>query len=337
MKKFESLNNVKKTVLKLEKEINEITNNLSKVKNKEHIAMKRIINRINYLLIKDENEKMIYKEKVSEEREDNKKYKCINKNNELNENNYIYNKNSMDKDRYIDYLLLFKKNKINHNNGNDCPKKTYFNRKCISSSKINISGASGEIKNFTFYNMKTNIDKKDNNCNSNKNKNMDINLSNQIMNKANQIIYSKPRLMTESSKRNFNNTNIYKNNTFNTNSKKEIPIQNLKYLASNAKINNSCKHKEPSILNNLYYNYKDIAENNFQNNNYLKENNKNKITYSSEHTKIIKHQKDKILNNLYEKVNEYGFKRNTKLVLEEKFKSNHYIELNSNSLYNVNK
>ena len=36
MKKIESLNNARKTVLKLEKEINAISNNLSKVKNKDH-------------------------------------------------------------------------------------------------------------------------------------------------------------------------------------------------------------------------------------------------------------------------------------------------------------
>ena len=49
MKKIESLNNVQKTVLQLEKEISAISNNITKVKNKDHATMKKIINNINYL------------------------------------------------------------------------------------------------------------------------------------------------------------------------------------------------------------------------------------------------------------------------------------------------
>ena len=330
MKKIESLNNAQKTVLKLEKEINEISNNLSKVKNKDHTTMKKIINNINYLLTKDEYGKMVYKEELSEDREDNKKYESKVKNNELNENKHIYNENNMDRD--IDYLLLLNKQRNNNNNsGHYYPKKPYFNRKCISSSKININNTSGDKKSFQVYNTKTNIYKKDNNYISNRNKN--VSLSNQIMNKTTQMTYSKPRLMTEYSKRNYNN-NIYKNNTVNTNRKKEIPIKNIKYLTLNEKINNSCKHKKSSILNSLYYNYKDNSEYNFLNNNNIKEKNNNKIAYLLEQTEIINKQKGHTLNNLYEKnekTNDNGFKKNKKLISEKKLKSNHYIELNSNS------
>ena len=58
---MENLNNMKKTVLKLEKEISAISNNLSKVKNKDHSTMKKIIHNINNLLAKDtQKNKVIY-------------------------------------------------------------------------------------------------------------------------------------------------------------------------------------------------------------------------------------------------------------------------------------
>ena len=50
---MKNLNNMKKTVLRLEKEISAISDNLSKVKNKDHTTMKKIINNINYLLTKE--------------------------------------------------------------------------------------------------------------------------------------------------------------------------------------------------------------------------------------------------------------------------------------------
>jgi uncharacterized protein YlxW (UPF0749 family) len=59
MKKIESLNNAQKTVLQLEKEINAISNNLSKVKNKDHTTMKKIIN-ISIIFSKKMNLKPIY-------------------------------------------------------------------------------------------------------------------------------------------------------------------------------------------------------------------------------------------------------------------------------------
>ena len=46
---MENLNNMKKTVLKLEKEISEISMNLSKVQKREHSKMKNIIQNINNL------------------------------------------------------------------------------------------------------------------------------------------------------------------------------------------------------------------------------------------------------------------------------------------------
>ena len=334
MKKIETLNNAQKTVLKLEKEINAISNNLSKVKNKDHTTMKKIINNINYLLAKDEYEKIIYKNEISEEKEENKQFETKNKINQINENIPIYDDNN----RNIDYLLMINKQK-NNNSGNNCSNKPYFNRKCISSSKININNISEEKKLLNIYSTRINCDKKDNNTNRNAN----INFSNNVLNKTNQMAYSKPRLLTEYSKRNSNNNIMYKNNTFNKNKKNEEPIKNVKFLTLNEKANNSYKnknkHKKSSILNTLYYNYRDNSENNFLNNNkYLKENSKNKIAYSFDQPEIMYKKKDKNLNNLYEKEkkkNEYGFKKNNKLISEKKLRSNHYIELNSYNKSNL--
>ena len=61
MRKMENLNNMKKTVLKLEKEIMAISNNLSKVKNKDYTTMKKIIYNINNLLGKDIQNNNLYK------------------------------------------------------------------------------------------------------------------------------------------------------------------------------------------------------------------------------------------------------------------------------------
>ena len=105
MKKIENLNNTRKTVLRLEKEINAISNNLSKVKNKDHTTMKKIINNINYLLTKDSFEKKINKKEETLDKEESKKTEesKILENFNLN-NQYAYNS-----DRNIDYLLLMKK------------------------------------------------------------------------------------------------------------------------------------------------------------------------------------------------------------------------------------
>ena len=56
---MESLNNMKKTVLKLENEISEIGLNLTKVQKKEHSKMKSIIQNINKLLNKEPNKENV--------------------------------------------------------------------------------------------------------------------------------------------------------------------------------------------------------------------------------------------------------------------------------------
>ena len=288
MKKIESLNNAQKTVLQLEKEISAISNNLTKVKNKDHTTMKKIINNINYLLTKNGYEKNLY-----EENEENRKEEDKNKINK----NYQYSSNN---DKNIDYFLLLNKQKNNNSQRNS--NKSYFNRKCLSSSKIN-SNVSEEKKYLYNYNKtNANLPNKENKENNNRNK--IINYSENILNKAN-ITYSKPRLLTEYSKRNSNNNISYKNSTFNKNNRGSTgQIKNVKYLTLNEKVNNSCKnskHKKPSILSTLYYNYKDNTENNtFLKNNMLRETNNNKKAISFEQPEISNKQKD-IRDFIYEK------------------------------------
>ena len=183
MKKIESLNNARKTVLKLEKEINAISNNLSKVKNKDHTTMKKIINNINYLLTNDsyENKSQLYKNEKTEEKKEPKIPE---------ESKIISTPQEYHSDRNIDYLFLL--NKYKNNNNNEKNNKQYFNRKCSSSSKINVYNSSKEKNFIKSYN--TNIKTKVNNVISNRNKIIDEGKN--CLNKINQMNYSKPRLLT---------------------------------------------------------------------------------------------------------------------------------------------
>ena len=183
MKKIESLNNARKTVLKLEKEINAISNNLSKVKNKDHTTMKKIINNINYLLTNDsdENKSKLYKNEKTEGKKEPKNPE---------ESKIISTRYEYNSDRNIDYLFLLNKYKNNNNEKNN---KQYFNRKCSASSKINVYNSSKEKNFIKSYN--TNIKTKVNNVISN-NRNKIVEEGKNCLNKTNQMTYSKPRLLT---------------------------------------------------------------------------------------------------------------------------------------------
>ena len=288
MKKIESLNNARKTVLKLEKEINAISNNLSKVKNKDHTTMKKIINNINYLLTNDsdENKSKLYKNEKTEGKKEPKNPE---------ESKIISTRYEYNSDRNIDYLFLLNKYKNNNNEKNN---KQYFNRKCSSSSKINVYNSSKEKNFIKSYN--TNIKTKVNNVISN-NRNKIVEEGKNCLNKTNQMTYSKPRLLTEYSKRNSNN-NIYiggKNNTSYKDKNIGEQIKNIKYLSFNKNINKDTKkknkYKKDPILNTLYYNYRDNTDNNFLKNNYLNYN--NKITFSYEQPDLMNNNEK----NLYEK------------------------------------
>ena len=96
MRKMENLNNMKKTVLKLEKEIMAISNNLSKVKNKDHTTMKKIIYNINNLLGKDLQSNNLYK--------NGKLNKQIEEKKEMLKKQYMQSNERQDKN--IEYIIM---------------------------------------------------------------------------------------------------------------------------------------------------------------------------------------------------------------------------------------
>jgi hypothetical protein len=253
MKKIESLNNVRKTVLKLEKEINAISTNLSKVKHKDHTTMKKMINNINLLLTKESLEKSLYKSDPKNDNEENKNIDEENhKNNKSNKSSH-YNYNSV---RNIDYLLLLNnrhKTKNNYTENKNGLNKSYFNKKCASSSKIGINITPKEQDLFYDYDMNINssINRNANIKNSVRNKMIEYPIDDNL-NKSNQIRNLKPKLVTQYSKRNSSYYMNRQNNTFIKNDKGTIDqIKNEKYLTLDGKINKG-NNRPQSILNSLY-------------------------------------------------------------------------------------
>ena len=334
MKKIESLNNARKTVLKLEKEISAISSNLSKVKNKDHSTMKKIINNINYLLTKDAIEKNINKKEVNyeiEENKENEEYYNIRKSNKNQ-----YHNNS---DRNIDYLLLYnkQKNKNSKNNSEKNINVPYFNRKCCSSSRINIdvntNNASNEHNLFKDY--KSNIIKIKNERIDDSNRNKIINYScnnDNNLYKTNLMTYSKPKL-------NSKNKNVNHITTPINSKKNNDKIRNVKYFSLYGK-NRKNKDKESSILSTLYYNYKDNTESNILKNDFFNEY-KKKIAFSYEEPEIydIKNNKDYKLNRKeeykYESKKDIisSINSNKKLILEKKLKKKQEKENVINHIY----
>ena len=146
MKNMENLSNMKKTVLKLEKEISAICLNLTKVQKKDHSTMKRIINNINNLLTEECKQNNIYSTKINnylyEEKE--KKNKIENENN--NSNNKFHSKNKNKK--IIDYITISlkqpkRRNKVELNLDDE----TFFKTKDDITSKNNIR----DKYNLTIY------------------------------------------------------------------------------------------------------------------------------------------------------------------------------------------
>ena len=230
MRKMKNLNNMKKTVLRLEKEISAISDNLSKVKNKDHTTMKKIINNINYLLTKESptfnnNHQKI---KFINETEENQK---IEENEIINSNKYINIKNDQN------YVIPIKQAKIRNNyNSNE----QYFKKKSFSSSKIcnDKPISAGKSKNYNkqindLYNY------------TNRNNIIDY-TNNQMLNKGNQMTYSKPRLINEKKNSINNNKNIINTNTTNNNKNNiNININNIN--------ENSIQNERTNILLILIY------------------------------------------------------------------------------------
>ena len=334
MKKIESLNNARKTVLKLEKEISAISTNLSKVKKKDHSTMKKIINNINYLLTKEAIEKNINKKDMNYEIEENKENEDYYNIRKSNKNQYH------NSDRNIDYLILYSKQKNKNSNKNSNEKSInapYFNRKCSSSSKINIDVNTNNASNEhnLFKDFKSNVIKNKNERIDDSNRNKIINYScnnDNKLYKSNLMTYSKPKL-------NSKNKNVNQNSTPINSKSNNDKIRNVKYFSLNGK-NPKNEDKESSILNTLYYNYKDNTESNILKNNFFNEY-KKKIAFSYEEPEIydIKNNKDYKFNKKEEYKHESkkdiisSINSNKKLILEKKLKKNQKKEKKINQIY----
>ena len=296
MKKIEYLSNTQRTVLKIQKEINAISNNLSKFKDKDYKTMKKIIHGINYLLAKDAYEK----HKINtNENEDNETERTLN-----NNNNNEYNHNTYNHENNINNLLLLNNQEKNAYKPDKTINKLYFNKKCLSSSKINI--------NNTYEDKNININSiKENSQNFKRNNNTEC--SHYFFNKNNKLTYCKPRKLTQNLKINTHCTHE-KNKK---NIKKEKKIKNQKYLTLNENYFNntkrSNKYKKQSIINSLYYNYNENNATCLLKNNFL---NNHKKSFSYDHELDIK---EKFKNDDYEK-EEYDFERDLKLTNKKNLK-----------------
>ena len=133
---MENLNNMKKTVLKLEKEIMAISNNLSKVKNKDHTTMKKIIYNINNLLGKDiQSNNNLYKNDYINELNNKKMNKQIEEKKETQKKQYIYSNDI--KNKNIEYIIMpINQQKKNEIIQNDVHQSQHYNKKSVSSPKI---------------------------------------------------------------------------------------------------------------------------------------------------------------------------------------------------------
>ena len=323
MRNFESLNNARKTVLKLEKELNAISNNLSKAKNKDHSTMKKIINKINYLLTNNSIEKLINKKEENDEKKENKS--------EERQKTHIYNKNSLysDREKNYDYFSLINKQKnINSNNNNveQNSNNSNFNKKYVSSSRIRDNNSLEEKK----------ILHPNNNCNTKIN----------ILNQNKQMTYLKPRLKTENIKKNSNNKLIIHNNNP-IGIRKQISNEQIKNITqfgineNNLKSNldnNLSKYKKK--LTSLSIHFKD----NYSKENFIDEDNKDNFPLFYEEEGIfdlkndinLKLDKKKQDRPTSAKNNISAIKKNKKLILEKKIKKNEDKELlsNQNNIYN---
>ena len=224
---MENLNNMKKTVLKLEKEISEISMNLSKVQKREHSKMKNIIQNINNLLNKNSKENNIHSNKAEQYISNSKNKETLEKN---NNNKTIESLNNYKNN--IDFIMISlkqpkSKNKFQLNLNNE----TFSNKK----GKINQNKKNEIDTNDKFlYRNKTDI--KNNKINyliSEQNRKYDDKSRNHNNIVYNQMTYTKPKLNNEFSKskkiskkqrvKSNNPKIIY--NIFDINNKVDTPMQ----------------------------------------------------------------------------------------------------------------
>ena len=362
---MESLNNMKKTVLKLENEISEIGLNLTKVQKKEHSKMKSIIQNINKLLNKEPN-----KENVNLDKD--KKYLYNIKENEKGDENINDNKNKYVniKNNNIDCILIsLKKPKNKDNNELNLNDETFFNNKKKSFSKIFINKNTHITTNEKLLNINES-DYENYKANTITNK-INIKTINKSRNKNNlnynHMTYSKPKLNNEFSKNNQNkkistakSSNRIINNIFDINKIDNlIQVGGKKSLISNAKYSTSRKvqnnieimnknlnnknnlnkvpknhkkgHEENSFKKELLYDKKLFPMGELETN-YNPENNDENLQISEREispTKNKNKNKNIILDLKQEESKAYNFSSNPKET--SSFKKNNYINSSKKS------
>ena len=269
---MDSLNNMQKTALKLDKEINSLGLNMTRVHKKEHSKMKNIINNINNLLKKDSKQNNINFNKVD-------KYmnyiKDKEKSEEINNKTIQSFKNNKNNNHNIDCILISLKRTSNRNKRElDFNKETIFNENQKNSSKL--LNRRKKDNNLTSDD-KFMANRKDI-CENMKPDNLIIKQRSKYLGKSrnnnnlmyNQMTYSRPKLnnkfsnfnLTKQKQRANSSKNHFVNNNFDKNDKanslikmndKNKTISNQKYSSKKRKCCKNNKNCENIINKNVIY------------------------------------------------------------------------------------
>ena len=269
---MDSLNNMQKTALKLDKEINSLGLNMTRVHKKEHSKMKNIINNINNLLKKDSKQNNINFNKVD-------KYmnyiKDKEKSEEINNKTIQSFKNNKNNNHNIDCILISLKRTSNRNKRElDFNKETIFNENQKNSSKL--LNRRKKDNNLTSDD-KFMANRKDI-CENMKPDNLIIKQRSKYLGKSrnnnnlmyNQMTYSRPKLnnkfsnfnLTKQKQRANSSKNHFVNNNFDKNVKanslikmndKNKTISNQKYSSKKRKCCKNNKNCENIINKNAIY------------------------------------------------------------------------------------
>ena len=345
---MDSLNNMQKTALKLDKEINSLGLNMTRVHKKEHSKMKNIINNINNLLKKDSKQNNINFNKVD-------KYmnyiKEKEKSEEINNKTIQSFKNNKNNNHNIDCILISLKRTSNRNKRElDFNKETIFNENQKNSSKL--LNRRKKDNNLTSDD-KFMANRKDI-CENMKPDNLIIKQRSKYLGKSrnnnnlmyNQMTYSRPKLnnkfsnfnLTKQKQRANSSKNHFVNNNFDKNDKanslikmndKNKTISNQKYSSKKRKCCKNNKNCENIINKNaIYISKKDKnTEKSF----------KKELLYDKNNYYLDElERKENEKNNEYEGLSEKDFSiiKNKNLVFNLQSESNNTYDYNKESKIN---
>ena len=345
---MDSLNNMQKTALKLDKEINSLGLNMTRVHKKEHSKMKNIINNINNLLKKDSKQNNINFNKVD-------KYmnyiKDKEKSEEINNKTIQSFKNNKNNNHNIDCILISLKRTSNRNKRElDFNKETIFNENQKNSSKL--LNRRKKDNNLTSDD-KFMANRKDI-CENMKLDNLIIKQRSKYLGKSrnninlmyNQMTYSRPKLnnkfsnfnLTKQKQRANSSKNHFVNNNFDKNDKanslikmndKNKTISNQKYSSKKRKCCKNNKNCENITNKNaIYISKKDKnTEKSF----------KKELLYDKNNYYLDElERKENEKNNEYEGLSEKDFSiiKNKNLVFNLQSESNNAYDYNKESKIN---